>query len=120
MTKDEEKRLEEIERLLISIFRERNECLRKDDTNRVKVLTEALYRLDRERNDIIKGYKPIMEERKEELLNKVDALNEELLTANFFKKIALKKEVKEIYDDLLDYRLRKYAKEKIKKKVLDK
>ena len=120
MTKEEEARIDRIDELLIETFRKRNECIKNDQVEIAEALTEALYRLDREKNDIMNGYKSIMDERKEELLNKVDELNNEFINAKFLKKRKLKKEINEIYFDLQEYRLRNYAKAKVKKKTLDK
>ena len=120
MTQEEEKRLEEIENLLISIFRKRNECLRKDDKEQAEVYSQALFRLDRERSDIKEGIKPIMDERKKELLDKLNVLNVEVETAGFFRRHKLFSEINETIDDLAEFRLRNYARSKVKKKTLDK
>lgn len=120
MTIDEIQRLNEIEYLMMDLVEQRSLCLREDDLDQLKVVEEALLRLDRERLDIKTGLKPIMNERKEYLLNRLTYLNEEVEHCGFFRRFKLMDELNTAIDELAEHRLRKYAEAKVKKKSLDK
>lgn len=120
MTKEDEKRIDEIDAQLISWYIERKQYILDGEEVRADALTEAMARLDRERSDIKEGIKDIMDERKKVLLDRLTFLNEEVENVGFFRRHKLFKELNETLDDLAEYRLRSYARGKAKQKTLDK
>lgn len=120
MTKEEQERLETIERLLMKYTKIKNDSLKDNDMEKAEIYKQALLRLDREKWDILEGRKEIMDARREELLEEADQLNIEYLNSTFIRKKVLERKIKEVYDQTDEFSLRRYAKAKIKEKTIDK